>query len=110
MFRVADQVVTNTAPAFTTGAAFSTDENQRATFQVTATDDDAGDEVSYAITGGADQTLFTIGATNGLLASVTLPDHENPADADSEQRLSGDRHRHRGDGRPCADVPTRPSP
>ena len=83
VFRVSDQVVTNTAPAFTTSAAFSTDENQRATFQVTAMDDDAGDEVSYAITGGADQTLFTIGATNGLLASATLPDHENPADADT---------------------------
>ena len=83
VFRVEGQVVTNTAPAFSTGASFSTDENQRGTFQVTAMDDDAGDEVSYAITGGADQTLFTIGATNGLLASATLPDHENPFDADS---------------------------
>ena len=83
VFRVADQVVTNTAPAFTTDAAFSRNENDAIALQVTATDDDAGDEVSYAITGGADQTLFTIGATNGLLASATLPDHENPTDADS---------------------------
>ena len=37
--------------------------------QVTAMDDDAGDEVSYAITGGADQALFQINATNGLLAT-----------------------------------------
>ena len=80
VFRVEGQA--NTAPAFTTGADFSTDENEGISFTVTAMDDDDGDEVSYAITGGADQALFTIGATSGLLAIPTLPDHENPADAD----------------------------
>ena len=47
-------------------------------------DDDAGDEVSYAITGGADQSFFQINATSGLLAIPTSRyDHENPTDADS---------------------------
>ena len=32
-----------------------------------ATDDDDGDEMSYAITGGADQSFFQIIATSGLL-------------------------------------------
>ena len=67
VFRVEGQVVTNTAPAFTTGADFSTNENQAATFEVTAEDADAGDAVTYAITGGADLALFSINATSGLL-------------------------------------------
>ena len=83
VFRVAGQVVTNTAPAFTTVANFSTNENQAATFQVTAMDPDAGDDVTYAITGGADLALFSINATSGLLAIPVSVDHENPADADS---------------------------
>ena len=83
VFRVSGQVVTNTAPAFTTVANFSTNENQAATFQVTAMDPDAGDDVTYAITGGADLALFSINATSGLLAIPVSVDHENPADADS---------------------------
>ena len=82
VFRVEGQVVTNTAPAFTTGASFSTNENQAATFQVTAEDADAGDAVTYAITGGADLALFSINATSGLLAIPVSVDHENPTDAD----------------------------
>ena len=82
VFRVEGQVVTNTAPAFTTSAAFSTNENQAATFQVTAMDPDDGDEVTYAITGGADQAKFDIGATSGVLTFKDAPDHENPTDAD----------------------------
>ena len=74
----------NTAPAFTSGADFSTNENQAATFQVTAMDPDAADAVSYAITGGADLAQFQINATSGLLTIPTSPDHENPIDADGD--------------------------
>ena len=73
----------NTAPAFITSAAFSTNENQAATFQVTAMDPDDGDEVTYAITGGADQAKFDIDASSGVLTFKDAPDHENPTDADS---------------------------
>ena len=83
VFRVSDQVVTNTAPAFTTSADFSRNENDAIALQVTAMDDDAGDDVRYAITGGADLTHFQINATSGLLAIPTSRDHENPEDADS---------------------------
>ena len=83
VFRVEGQVVTNTAPAFTTGADFATNENQAAMFQLTAMDADAGDEVTYAVTGGADQGLLVLNATSGLLAFPTGYDHENPSDADS---------------------------
>ena len=75
----AEAVELNTAPAFTTGAEFSTNENQFSSFQVTAMDADAGDEVTYAITGGTDQVLFT----SGVLTFRDVPDHENPTDAGS---------------------------
>ena len=82
VFLVSSQVVTNNPPAFTSAASFSTNENQRATFQVTAMDDDAGDEVTYAITGGADMLFFQINATNGQMSIPVTFDHENPTDAD----------------------------
>ena len=83
VFRVAGQVVTNAAPAFTTGADFSTNENEGIVLQVTAMDADDGDEVTYAVTGGADLAQFQINATSGLLVIPTSRDHEKPADADS---------------------------
>ena len=73
----------NTAPAFTTGADFSRNENDGIALQVTAMDADAGDEVTYAVTGGADLAHFQINATSGLLAIPITLDHENPVDADS---------------------------
>ncbi|MEM9163672.1 MAG: sialate O-acetylesterase, partial [Cyanobacteria bacterium P01_F01_bin.4] len=41
------------------------------------------DNVVYAINAGADADLFTIDAQTGELAFKTAPDHESPADADS---------------------------
>ena len=49
---------TNAAPVFTSADNFSADENQMAVGTVIATDADAGDAVSYAVTGGADQAHF----------------------------------------------------
>ena len=83
VFRVEGQVVTNTAPAFTTGADFSTDENETIVGTVEATDDDAGDAVRYAITGGADSAQFQIDETTGVLRFTTAPDYEMPADVES---------------------------
>ena len=74
---------TNAAPVFTSDATFSADENQTAVGTVIATDADAGDAVSYAVTGGADQARFRIDPTSGALTFATAPDHENPTDADS---------------------------
>ena len=73
----------NTAPVFTTGADFLTYENQVVSFTVTAEDADDGDAVTYAITGGADQSVFSmLDATSGQVLAPVL-DHENPIDADS---------------------------
>ena len=74
---------TNAAPVFTSAATFTADENQTAVGTVMATDADSGDTVTYAVTGGDDQARFQIDPTSGVLTFATPPDHENPADADS---------------------------
>ena len=71
----------NAPPAFTSAASFSVAENQTAVDMVEATDEDAADTVSYAITGGADQAKFDIDASSGVLTFKDAPDHENPTDA-----------------------------
>ena len=73
----------NAAPVFTSDADFSADEDQTAVGTVMATDADAGDTVTYAVTGGADQARFQIGPDSGVLTFATAPDHEDPGDADT---------------------------
>ena len=70
----------NATPVFTSAATFSVEENQTLVGTVMATDADAGDAVSYAVTGGADQAHFEIDASSGILTFATAPDHENPGD------------------------------
>ena len=75
---------TNVKPSFST-TSFSVVENTTAIGTVTATDSDASDSVTrYAITGGADETKFSItetGANRGKLAFSTAPDYEANASA-----------------------------
>ena len=75
---------TNAQPSFST-TSFSVVENTKAVGTVTATDSDASDSVTrYAITGGADETKFSItetGANKGKLAFITAPDFEATASA-----------------------------
>ena len=70
---------TNVKPSFST-TTFSVAENTTAIGTVTATDSDASDSITrYAITGGADETKFSItetGANMGKLAFSTAPDYE----------------------------------
>ena len=58
------------------------DENTTAVTTVTATDVDASTTLTYSISGGADQALFTIDAATGLLTFISARDFENPTDAD----------------------------
>ena len=75
----------NAAPTFTSGAGFDAAENQTAAGTVVATDGDTGDDITgYAISGGADQTFFSIGATSGELTFKTAPNFEAPGDANSD--------------------------
>ena len=73
----------NAAPTFTspTTYTFSVPENTTAVTTVTATDTDASDTVTYALS-GADSTAFSI-STEGVLTFSTAPDFENPTDVQS---------------------------
>ena len=62
-------------------AAVSIAENTTAVTTVTATDPDAGQTLSFSITGGADAAKFSINPTTGVLSFVSAPNFENPTDA-----------------------------
>ncbi len=65
-------------------ASLDIDENQTAVTTITATDEDIGQTLTYAITGGADAALFTVDPASGALSFVTAPNFESPTDADGD--------------------------
>ena len=72
------------APTITSSAARSVNENTTSVGAVTATDPDTvGTEFGYAISGGADASLFTIDES-GNLSFVTAPNFEAPGDANAD--------------------------
>ncbi|GAB1393616.1 hypothetical protein MASR1M60_17800 [Rhodocyclaceae bacterium] len=78
----------NNAPVITSNggnptAAINVAENTTAVTTVTATDSDAGQTLTYAITGGADQAKFGINTASGVLSFLSAPDFENPTDTGS---------------------------
>ena len=73
----------NNPPSITSPSAFNITENGTAVGTVTANDPE-NDTVIYAISGGADQTLFTIDANTGALNFISAPDFEAPADAGTD--------------------------
>ncbi len=74
----------NAAPSFSSSATFDAAENQTTAGTVLATDSDTGDDVTgYEITGGADQTFFSIGTTSGALTFDTAPNYEDAKDQGS---------------------------
>src|SRR5437016_13140649 len=61
-------------------ASISLAEDRRGVTPVVAIDPNPG-PITYSIVGGADQALFAINATSGLLWLVNVPDFEAPADS-----------------------------
>jgi uncharacterized repeat protein (TIGR01451 family) len=53
------------------------EENNKVAVKVVALDPQF-DAITFTISGGADQTLFSIDSTSGLLSFVNFPDYENP--------------------------------
>ena len=71
----------NAAPVFTSSPTFDVEENQTTVGTVLAADSDTDDSITgYAITGGADQTFFSIGATSGALTFDAAPNYEDAED------------------------------
>ena len=79
----------NTAPSFTSDSGFEVDENRTAAATVVAEDPDSGDEVAYAITGGADASKFDIGETTGVLSFQVPSNYERAADVASTDPVNG---------------------
>jgi VCBS repeat-containing protein len=69
----------NEAPSFTSGASYTQAENTLAVTTVTTTDPEA-QTVTYTVTGGADQALFSIGLNDGMLTFIAPPNFEVPTD------------------------------
>ena len=75
----------NASPSFSSSSARNVAENTTAVVTVTATDSDADDSVTgYEITGGTDQNLFSIGASDGELTFKSAPNFEDPKDSDND--------------------------
>ncbi|MCR9252426.1 MAG: cadherin domain-containing protein, partial [bacterium] len=76
----------NEDPVITSANSASFTENGTGVvLDIQANDGDGGGNdanVNYSITGGIDQSLFTINSGNGRLFFVTPPDFENPTDSD----------------------------
>ncbi len=80
---------TNLPPMITSNggaatASVSVIENSSAVTTFSATDADAGQAVTYSITGGADAALFAIGSATGVLTFAAAPDFEAPADTNAD--------------------------
>lgn len=74
----------NSAPRFTSPAAFSVTENNLRVGTVTARDFESADRITgYAITGGEDRALFSI-TDEGVLSFATVPYYRDPMDADGD--------------------------
>ncbi len=74
---------TLSAPTINSSATASVAENQISAIDVQATDnfDTEGARLTFSISGGADQALFTIDANTGVVTFIAAPDFENPTDA-----------------------------
>jgi VCBS repeat-containing protein len=88
-----DQI--NEAPVITSDggsdtAALSVDENSTAATTVVGADPDAGDTLTYSLTGGVDASLFNINPSTGVLTFKNAPDFENPTDLAGGTALAGD--------------------
>jgi hypothetical protein len=75
----------NQPPAITSDdggdtASMPADENQTAVTTVTSVDPDAGDTVTYTISGGEDVAGFVIDGSTGELTFLSPPYYENPTD------------------------------
>ncbi|AFZ49599.1 Ig-like domain-containing protein [Dactylococcopsis salina] len=73
----------NESPEITSDSLPTIEENTIAPLSLQADDPD-GDEVTFSLTGGADQGLFTINPDTGELEFNNPPDFENPIDADED--------------------------
>jgi uncharacterized protein YjiK len=61
-------------------ASVSAAENQTSAADVDAVDPDVGDTLTYSISGGADQSKFSVVPTTGVVTFTSAPNFESPTD------------------------------
>jgi len=78
--------VENAAPTITSPATASVSENQTSAIDVQSTDDvdSEGSGLTYSLTGGADQALFNLDSSTGVVTFAAAPDFEAPGDANND--------------------------
>jgi hypothetical protein len=79
------------------------DENETVVDTLAASDPE-GDNIILSLSGGDDKDLFTLDEQNGQLAFNAAPDHETPADANSDNRYQLQVQASDGNGRTTQDV------
>ncbi|MCA9136717.1 MAG: hypothetical protein KDB00_08160 [Planctomycetales bacterium] len=81
-----DTVVVPLAPEITSTATANVAENTTLVVDVDSIDDtdSEGSGLVYSIGGGADQALFTIDASTGVVQFITAPDFESPTDSGAD--------------------------
>jgi len=77
-----DDETVNTAPQFISGTSASVEENQIDTGLIVMADDPEGDELTFSVSGGADQGAFTL--NGGALSFQSAPDFEAPTDSNED--------------------------
>ena len=73
----------NGSPTITSATSVGQPENTTAALTIKATDPENG-TLTYSLSGGADATLFDIDGTTGAVTFKSVPDFENPADANHD--------------------------
>ncbi|WP_204153731.1 cadherin domain-containing protein, partial [Leptolyngbya sp. CCY15150] len=76
----------NEAPTIVTNSVVNVPENSTLVVDVQATDDSSseGNGLTYSLSGGDDQALFTVNAATGELSFLSAPDFENPLDVGND--------------------------
>ena len=80
--------INNSIPYFTSTAPTEVSENTVTAFYNASASDADGDQLSFAISGGADAELFHIGSANGELSFIAAPDYEAPTDSNGDNLYS----------------------
>ena len=76
---------TNRAPTFSaSSAAISVQENSTGVIYTAQATDAEGNTITYSLSGGTDQSQFSIGSSSGELQFNSSPDYDNPNDSNED--------------------------
>lgn len=74
----------NSAPSFTSAASAAVEENINGVVYTATASDADGDTLVFSLTGGADQSGFSIDSASGAVSLIAAADFESPADANTD--------------------------